>query len=473
MNIREKLLSGGLWSLAGKIIAIACAFLLNLILARALSPADYGVYFVVLNTIIILATVGNAGMDQIVIVFAASNLSSGNPSAVRTAIVSCIGITAAGVLLVSIGLYLSADWLFGTMMHMPQVHSIIPLILLWFVASTLQRQVAETFRGLHNIPSATMFGGLKNNGILLSAVTCLAMLVLLETGRISLWTVFIVMAYGSLFVLLCASGALLLELRRAGHAAAQPSSTNGEHLSISKALGEGWPLCLSMLLTVLSNQGSGWLAGMFDTPGHVALFGVAQRFVILLIVPMVVVYTLLPPIIVELHHRGEMKRLERVVQAVAGLSGIPCGLILLVIIVAGRPLLGFLFGAYYEAAYPVLLLLSFGQAVNIATGSWQIVLPMTGRKQQMLLLSVLSAAVFVVTGVIGGHYFGIHGIAAAFCASVAIVNLIGMFVVHRELGIWTFVHVNREMVREVLAMVRNRVRKQPPGKRADTITATK
>src|SRR5690606_8577281 len=49
-RFKQDMVDSGLWSVGGRITAIAGAFLLNLALARSLPPADYGVYFVVLTT---------------------------------------------------------------------------------------------------------------------------------------------------------------------------------------------------------------------------------------------------------------------------------------------------------------------------------------------------------------------------------------------------------------------------------------
>jgi O-antigen/teichoic acid export membrane protein len=42
-GLKQKMVDGGLWAAGGRLVAIAGAFVLNLVLARSLTPEDYGV----------------------------------------------------------------------------------------------------------------------------------------------------------------------------------------------------------------------------------------------------------------------------------------------------------------------------------------------------------------------------------------------------------------------------------------------
>jgi len=182
--------------------------------------------------------------------------------------------------------------------------------------------------------------------------------------------------------------------------------------------------------------------------------------VLLLVAPLYVVNALLPPIVAELHHTSEMRRMEHVLQTVAGLASLPCVVIFVVLVVAGKMLLALLFGSFYLDAYPLLIVLCAGQLANIATGSWQIVLPMTGHKRQSLLLSVLNLVLQLVTGCVGGYYFGVMGVAAASCLTIVVVNIAGMLVVHRYFKIWTFVSIRRDILRDVINIIRKNLRRR-------------
>ena len=462
-ELKQRMVDGGLWAAGGRIVAIAGAFVLNLLLARGLSPQDYGVYFVVLSTMIILATVGTLGMDRVVIRFVAARKSMGAWGDVRTIVWRCLRVVLAATALLCVVFYLAMPWFFTEAVKAPAAVAFSGLLVLLLLVSTVQRQLAETFRGLNDIRSATLFGGFRNNGILSSVFTCCAILALWASGALSLATVFVTTVCTSLLVVAIAGWTLWRRLHRTGSGEAP---AQGEW-STASVLHEGWPIWLSSLISVLRAQVGGWFAAGFDSSDQVALFGVADRFSLLLMAPLTIVNMLLPPIVAELYARGENKRMERVVQAVGGLASLPCLAILGGILLAGRGLLGLLFGDHYEAAYAMLIVLCIGQIANIVTGSWQVVLSMTGHRRQLLRISMAAAAVQFSCSILGGYLAGAFGVAVGATAGAVAGNTLGLLAARRHLSIWTFVSVRRSVLMDAVTLLGKRIPGLKPARARD------
>lgn len=460
-ELKQDMVDGGLWTASGRIVAILGGFVLNLVLARTLSPADYGVYFVVLSTMIILATVGTAGMDQVVVRFAAAHRAVGDWGAVRAVILRCLVMVLGATALVCLAFYPLVPWFFADVMKMPAAVGLAGLMVLWLFFSTVQRQLAETFRGLSDIRLATLFGGFRNNGILISLLTCAISLLLWWMGAMSLRAAFAMTVIASLLVVLVAGWALW---RRLGTFEQSGSAAAPARWSAGTALQEGWPLWVVGLIAVLRAQSNGWFAAGFDSADQVALFAIAQRFVLLLTAPLAIVNALLPPVVAGLYARAETARLQSVVQAVGGLASLPCVLIMALLVVAGRPTLGALFGAHYEAAYPMLVVLCVGQVANILTGSWQIVLPMTGHRKQMLRVSMSAAVVQLAGTVAGGYALGAIGVALGSSIGAVFGNLLGVATVRRHLGIWTFISLRRSVLTDAVALLASRAARLVPAR---------
>lgn len=454
-ELKQSMVDGGLWAAGGRLVAVGAAFVLNVALARTLPPADYAVYFVVLITMVILATVATVGMDQVVVRFVAAHKAMGDWAGVRAVIGRCLAVVLAMTALVCLVFYLLTPWFFTEIVNMPAAIALGGLMLLWLLFSTVQRQLAETFRGLNDIRCATLFGGLRNNGILISLITCAAALVLWATGTMTLAAVFVMTVCASLLVVIIASWTLWHRLRATDR---DPQSlTAPSDWSTAKALHEGWPLLLVGLIGVLRGPSNGWFAAVFDSAEHVALFAIAQRFVLLVTTPLTIVNALLPPVVADLYARGATRRLECVVQAVGGLASLPCVVILAVIVLAGRPVLGLLFGDLYRDAYPLLVILCVGQVANIVTGSWQIVLPMTGHRQQMLRVSTLATIVQVICSIVGGYAAGVVGVALGASAGALVGNVLGVVTVRRHLSIWTLISVRRTVLMEAVTLLTKRM----------------
>jgi O-antigen/teichoic acid export membrane protein len=256
----------------------------------------------------------------------------------------------------------------------------------------------------------------------------------------------------SLAVVIVAAWTLARRLR--GISRAVPAATE---LRVANLLHEGWPLCLVLLISALRSQSGAWFAAAYDVAGQVALFAIAQRFVQLLTTPMTVVNTLLPPLVADMYARGQYKRMERIVQAVGGLASLPCLAIFLVILAVGKPLLGGLFGAHYEDAYPLLVILCIGQIAFVVTGSWQIVLPMTGHRHQALRVSMSAAVVHVAATLAGAYFAGVLGVAIGASIGAVAGNIFGLLAVRRHIGIWTFISIRGAVLREAVVLLTRRV----------------
>jgi O-antigen/teichoic acid export membrane protein len=454
-ELKQRMVDGGMWAAGGRLIAIAAAFVLNLVLARSLTPADYGVYFVVLSTMIILATVATVGMDRIVVRFAAARKAMGDSIGVSAVIRRCLVTVIAATTVLCLVFYLLTPWFFTHVVKMPAAIALSGLMVLWLFFSTLQRQLAETFRGLNDIRFATLFGGFRNNGIMISLITCGTLLALWASGTMTLAAAFATTVCASLVVVVVATWTLRRRLREMD---GQPShDVPTESWSTAKVLYEGWPLWLASLIAVLRAQVNGWFAAGFDSAENVALFAIAERFALLMTAPLTIVNLLLPPVVAELHARGENKRMERVVQAVGGLASLPCILILLLIVLAGRQTLGVLFGHHYEAAYPLLVILCVGQVANMVTGAWQVVLPMTGLRRQTLRVSICAAAVQFSCSIVGGYLAGVMGVAIGACAGAVAGNVLGLLTARKHLGVWTFISVRRTVLMEAVTLLTKRM----------------
>jgi len=447
---------GALWAGVGRLFSMCSSFLATLVIARAVVPADYGIYFVALTTSMIMAGVGTLGLDQVVVRFSATPMSLGDKAGVRHVVGLCLGIVTISALVVSAVFLLFGRWAFTSVLGMPGLAVYSGMMAAWILSSTLQRQLTETFRGLNDIRMATLFGGLRTGGILNAAIICVVMVSLWASGHLTLFTSLLTMLAASVTVVAIAATTLWMRLRGTDPGS-RPRLAPPPALGFKTAIHEGWPLGLAGFIVILNNLGSAWLASPLDTASHVALLGVAQRVMQLLIAPMSVVNAILPPIIAELHGAAKLQRLEYVIKSIGGLLLVPSLLLLGLLVVAGRPLLHLFFGAYYEAAYPVLILLCAGQTINIATGAWQIVLPMTGSKHQLLTSSVIAVCTQFGLGLALGYRMGVLGVAIGYCASIIITNIAGMLLVHRKLGIWTYASLNWHTFREAFEMIMARV----------------
>jgi O-antigen/teichoic acid export membrane protein len=454
MSLKRIILNGALWASGGQVFSMACNFALMLVLARGLSPADYGLYFVALNTVAIMVNVGAVGMDRVVVRFASMRIANHDLAGLRRLVFSCLATVLVGAAITCLAFLLFAHLFFARLLNMPELTLYLGVITLWMFSATVQGQFTETFRGLNDIRLAALLGGVRTNGILNALVVCLLVTVSWVAGQLTLTVALWIMLATSVLIIAFSWITLLRQLHHSDADKAEMHATPA--WSKKDALRESWPYWLAAIITALRLQGVAWLAGGMDTTAHVALFAVAQRMMVLLTGPMIISNAVLPPIVAQLHSSNQLQKLERVIRSISGLILLPCLVVLSILVFGGRIMLHDLFGAYYGDAYPLMIVLCAGQVLNIATGAWQTVMPMTGHKDQMLITSAIALVTQLSLGLILGRSYGVMGVAIGFSASIAITNVVGMLFVHKRLGVWTFASLDLKTLKDATSLVAER-----------------
>lgn len=459
MALKHKIFHGVLWAGGAQVLSMGCSFLLTIVLARGLPPHDYGLYFIALNTVAILVNVGNLGMDRTAVRLASVRIVEGDWQGLRRVLLVCFLAVLVGSSLLTACFFFGAGGILEHALNAPGLIPVMGAVALWLFFATLQGQLTESFRGLNDIRLASIFGGVRSNGIATAVLVCGGMAILAFAGELTLARALWVMVAVAAAVVLVGLGALRAAVRRLG-ASEQSPVPRQPRWEVMRVFREAWPFWLAMIVMALRSQGGAWLAGGFDTPKHVALYGVAQRLQLLLAAPLIIGNAVLPPIIAQLHAAGQMPRLERVIRSVSGLILLPEIALTLMLFAFGDVILGKLFGQFYMAAFPLLLVLCAGQLLNIATGAWQMVLPMTGNQRLLLLTSAIALVIQVGLGVILGSQYGVMGIAVSVAAGMAASNMVGVLLVRRSLGIWTYASLDRAMIGDAVAMVQAKLRGQ-------------
>ncbi|MBM3660942.1 MAG: hypothetical protein FJW95_15775, partial [Actinobacteria bacterium] len=134
------------------------------------------------------------------------------------------------------------------------------------------------------------------------------------------------------------------------------------------------------------------------------------------------------------HAGGAVERLERTLRATAGLAFIGSLIIAAIYVVAGRFIIGTLFGAKYEDGYTILLILTAGQVLQTYAGSCGFALMMTGHQRAYAWLLGTSTVLTAAFDVALFQVWGIEGIALATAISLAIQNFVQAWMLKRRTG---------------------------------------
>jgi O-antigen/teichoic acid export membrane protein len=423
----------------GMVAGTILTLVFNAMLARMVSHATLGAYFLVFSMVMIATTIAQLGLDKTVVRFVAAARATAHVGRVRRTVVVVFAIGAAASLAIAMVLVLGlGHYLAVRVYHSQAVAGVIGLAAAWIVVNALLSLTAETFRGFKQFWPATLYSGL-------------AVDVLLVVGFGALWVAGVRPTLAqAVAVTVAATGLALVAGAFALWRRVAPLHGEG-----TTGVWEVTAVSMPLLVTSLANFAVGtgvdlWVVGHFSTTSDVALYGAASRLVFFVATPLIVVSQVVPPIIAELHARGEREQLERTLRSVSTVAGLPAAMVLVAFIAAGGFILSVAYGPYFRHAATVLVILSCARLVAVCTGSSGVTLMMTGHQRTMMLITVGTGVLALIAEILLAPSYGITGVAAATCAAQILLNGLQLVFARIHVGIWTHARFSLDPIRELV-----------------------
>lgn len=400
---------------------LALAFLLQILLARLMSPTDYGAYNYVLACLAILLLPAVFGLDYVLLRFIPNYLSCKQPALLKGLLrVSFLVVFVLSILAAS-GVFIFQQAELINQKVLSDAFKFAPALLpIWAFLMISQAGL----RAQKKIISARLPDTLIKP-VLFAAIVGL----LFFNDQRSFPAVQIVLIHaGALSItLLCSLFLLkhsLLETLR--YVKAQYES----RLWLKTGAG----LMLVSGMHVILNEVDKIMIGSMLKVEDVALYSVAARLSLLILFGMQAINTIAAPMISEYYSNKSHTELQQMVSRVAKWIATISLPAILLLVVFGYEVLG-LFGALYREAYLPLLVLVAGQAVNVSVGSVGFLLTMTGHEKQQLRILLKTLVVNLVLNIPAIYFFGILGAAAATSFSIALRNILSWHAVKQNLKV--------------------------------------
>lgn len=425
--VARRLLAHGIWALGGKVILSGSGVLISVLLTRLLVPEEVGAYFLALSVVTAAGLLARAGLEKSALQLIAAGLGAGDEGRTRVVVKRVLMIASVTVTAVALLIWLGVGrWLAIGLFRSEAMLTTVGVMAPWMAYLAFEALIAEVFRGFHDVPRASMYGGAISRSFCVLAL----LVILLWSGSASLRLVVVVTVSCGVLGLIPAALALW---RKVGRLERRPL----KGLSTRHVLVTTWPLLFSNATMYTMGHADIWIVGAFEVESQVALYSVAVRVVMLVGLSLAIVNGILPPLIGEYNARGDRRELERLVRLVASVAAIPSALVLGVFMVAGGPVLAFLFGDFYRGGAAVLAILSVGQLVNVWVGSCGYVLIMTGHQRDLMWSSAVSGVISVGGALAVVSRFGVVGVAAAVATGTIVQQVLMLGLVRRRCGIWT------------------------------------
>lgn len=447
-SLRQRLLSGGLWSFSAKVLVSLLFVLVNGLITRKLSPEEVGTYFLIVSMVGLLASFGQLGTGRAAVRFIASLMAQDHVSAARETAARVLRLCVGGALAVG-ALYLGASNLgLLEIFDAPGVESVTIATTVWIVLLALNRNLSDVFLGFQDVRTSSLIGH-STDGVFQAALLALALVFFAAGGTdlsgLMVMSVLATAASVSIgMVLLVREGLPFLR------ATLEHASTPGTKEILQTSL----PMMLTAVMAyTVSYKFELWIIGVMGEPEDLALYGAAIRLMLLITAPLMVVNSVVPPIVAELHSKENLPRLEAVLRGTATLAGVPATMVLVVFALVGGTVLSAVFGPFYAGAWQYLVVIGLGQVSNVVAGSCGIALMMTGHEVLRMKVLLVTSGIGIVAGIWAMSVFGVLGLAVASAAKYTLQNAVLVLLARRELGVWTHASLSPAQIKRSIRLL--------------------
>ena len=322
---------------------------------------------------------------------------------------------------------------------------------LWVVVNAQLRLLAEAFRGLKDIRLASIFSGMNNGGVLGALFLLIILSGMFIQGSASLLAVTRSSMAAVFLPFIIASTLLWFYLQK------MPAENGGgwpdgeaSGLSYQCLVYASLPLLLTMLINYFLAFGDIWILGTTGSNEDVAYYAASARLVMLTALPLMVLNGFVSPMIAAAYAKKKLKTIEESVRGMATVGFFAALVCALVLGVAGKQMLGLIFGDFYRQGLGVLLILALGQLGNAWAGSCAIALAMSGHVRLLFGNTLIFGIVMMVGGLWLSGLFGPEGLALWVALTNILRNLTMAWFVKRNLDFWTCAYWNPFYVRRIV-----------------------
>ncbi|WP_165855404.1 polysaccharide biosynthesis C-terminal domain-containing protein [Marinobacter sp. JSM 1782161] len=415
------LLTGAGVALIARIMAAVATFLIAVLISNSMPLTESGLFFLGLAICSLGVVIGKLGFDHSIVRVVAAEADQGGRGAVwrvyRQALARVALFSFLLLALIS-GALFSAVYVFSlpkTYAFVLSVMSVgIPLLALTHVQAEVMRGVGaigwSSFFLMTFVPTVFVFSLMyvdDNSALKAAVIYVLSCLLALVVSYI--------------FVRRCLAG---VPEKKA-------SFLNGGVRLFSASL---W---LVSFLSAFNQSIAQLMLGVFGLVDQVAFFSASQRVAVVIGFCLMAFNAVLGPKFARLYHDGrfeDVARLTRYSLISLWIFGFP---IFIIVFSFSKEILGF-FGNQFVGAHDVLIILAFGQLVNLVTGPVGTLLVMSGNESLMRLSLVLSVLLNCACSLLLVPFFSVVGTAVAALFGVLLQNCLGVMFVAKRLNINVF-----------------------------------
>ena len=422
-TVREYLIRGVSGVFAVKVGGIFLALLSSIVLARAMGPEDFGLYSFVLETMLFISIPVAMGFSQLLTREVAKYNYQKQFSPLKGIIIWSSKFT---VFVSFILILVTAIFIFIlTENHQKAILFLTGLPIIFIVG--LREVMMGSLRGLKRAVLSQL-----PEAILRHILVILSVIVLywgldrkidsLEGLIVTVISIGLSFVFGLVFLL----KAIPIEAK----------ITKSEFES-KEWLHEALPFFMLGAIAIVNAKISLIIVGFFRPPAEVGFYKIAVTASTIVSFLLMAVNVTISPLISEFYHGNQKERLQKILTKSVRLIFVAGLFISIVYWIFGKFLINVFYGEEFLPAYAPLVILTFGQLVNVGAGSVGQVLSMTGYQRDTLVGHMVAAVANIILSFILIPRFGVNGGAVATALSLLTWNIILLFFLKKRTSLKT------------------------------------
>jgi O-antigen/teichoic acid export membrane protein len=403
---------GGGFLAGGSFFEFATRFVIAFLLARLLGAQDYGLYVLAISAGSLFAGISLLGLDDAMVRYVAILSGRRDRAGVLGTLQIGLGVsTLVGVLLGG-AIFLGAVPVAEGFFEEPRLAPLLRLIAVLVPFLTISNVLAGVARGFKRMDYAAFA-----ENVVQSLVRMVLLAVLALVGELNVFAAVVIFGIAdvaatvTMIVLLNKTfplgGSLRADTRR----------------DVGEIFGFALPLWLSGLLRQFRRNIELVMLGALAAVSSVGIFAVVARVNLVGHVFLLSLLVAVKPILAQLHDRRDREGLSNLYRTATRWALTLTFPFFLIMVLYPKPLL-LIFGEAFVSGSTALILLSFAELANAATGICGPMIDMTGHTRIKLANSVLWTAIVIVSSALLIPRWGVVGAAAASLIAIATVNVL-------------------------------------------------
>jgi O-antigen/teichoic acid export membrane protein len=420
-EMTAKLLGPGLSALIIKVASAGCSYVMLVAFARMLSPADYGHFGVMLNVAIVLSTVAALGLPTGVMRFWAGHLAKNELDMARGFHLGAQKILAiAGAILIALGVFAASRGWWSTALGLPMGSFLVALLAVSF-------SFGDYYANALRAQNMVVWSMLPRDILWRVAAPLMAAGLLFYSGALGAGQAISICIAIMLFVIV-AQAAVSHAVTKRVTGTALPKA---DWAHWRKAL---FPLAGASILYAMVQQLDVVVIGAYLGAEEAGAYFAAQKTASLLGLVMIAGGLVAAPMMSAAFQSGEKRELQRLCKLLALAIAMTTAIGFVILAILGKPLLG-IFDPAYRSAYPLLLILGLGYAIDALAGPTAYLMQMTSLEGAYLRIMAIVYAFVLGLQIVFVPKYGAIAAAAATALGVALWNIIAIYQLRRSIGV--------------------------------------